>query len=155
MPHWATGVQSLVNGWVKVNIKHGGFPQGNGEGHHKRESDVQITVDRPRTPDGGVLNDVPKTKDRDHFSHNTTSTEPTTVDPETLAIRKFHSKHTRRRLQKSISHSDLLREMAEDAKTSPDSGRSRSRDSVNLTSPRRETKTITPTTSSYYRKVSQ
>lgn len=131
MPHWATGMQSLVNGWVKVNIRHGGFPQGNGEGHHKRESDVQVVIDSTRAPDGDVLrNDVPKTKDRDVVSHNTTSTEPTTVDPETLAIRKFHSKHGRRRLHRTISHSDLLREMAEDAKKLSDSGRSRLRDSI-------------------------
>jgi hypothetical protein len=133
MPHWATGVQSLVNGWVKVNIKHGGLPQGHGEGHPtRREADGQISVDRTPTPPCSVQNEnVLKPKDiRDHAPHNLTSTEPTSLDQETLAIRKYNSKHGRRRLQKTISHSDLLREMAGDVKKSSDSGTNRERETT-------------------------
>lgn len=108
MPNWVNG---LVNGWVKVNSKHVIFPRE--DGHHRRErgdsnaSSIDDSSSR-------VL-DRSRGKGSRKHSHQTITTASTqgTLDPEAEAIKRFNSKrHNKRGLQRTVSHSDLLREMA-------------------------------------------
>ena len=92
--------QGFVNAWLKVNSKHVVFPPIN-----KPERDEQHNEKADET-----------------LSHTTKSiatatsvaTAPTSAsaDPENLAIRRFNSRKHRRRLQRTISASDLLRDKA-------------------------------------------
>jgi len=107
MPNWVNG---LVNGWVKVNSKHVIFPRE--EGHHRRErgdSNASSLDDSSSR----VLDRSRGKSSRKQSTVTTTSTTQSTVDPEADAIKKFNSKRqNKRRLQRTVSHSDLLREMA-------------------------------------------
>jgi len=100
------GVQGWVNGWVKNNKQHVIFPKEN-EG---RSDNTELTRSGHRKS---------RSNRRLDNGDNTTATAASTlksnsskVDPETKAIQRFNSRKKNRRLQRSISHSDLLREMA-------------------------------------------
>ena len=121
MPNLLNG---LVNGWVKVNSKHVIFPRDDHrgrdtEGQEGNESSSSSVLDRSRG------------KSSRKQSQPTVSTASThsTLDPEALAIKKFNSKRqNRRRLQRTISHTDLLREMANGEVKTKSSDRSSTRD---------------------------
>mmetsp|Transcript_3428 Transcript_3428/g.4960 ORF Transcript_3428/g.4960 Transcript_3428/m.4960 type:complete len:674 (+) Transcript_3428:411-2432(+) len=101
------GVQGWVNGWVRNNKQHVIFPK---ENERHRQDSTELTRSGHK-----------KSRSSRKLDHgdNTTATAASTVksnsskmDPETKAIQRFNSRKKNRRLQRSISHSDLLREMA-------------------------------------------
>jgi hypothetical protein len=88
--------QSWLNAWVKVNSKH-----------------VVLTPNQKK---------VDKEQSSGDHRDDSTATEPTTAntnthnnqDPENQAIRRFNSRKHKRRLQKTVSASDLLRDKAKE-----------------------------------------
>lgn len=111
MPNLLNG---LVNGWVKVNNKHVIFPREDAHSSSDEWSSSRV-LDRSRGKSSRKQS--PQT-----VATVSTSQSSSTVDPEADAIRKFNNKRqNKRRLQRTISHTDLLREMAENkSKSSPD-----------------------------------
>lgn len=102
----------LINSWVKVNNKHVIFPRG--EGHP--EGDQRVASGHGESPRGSPRQGkTPARKHGEHVSQKTAKTTSTTLgdDPELLAIQRLNTRRqNRRRLQRTVSHSDLLREMA-------------------------------------------
>lgn len=133
MPNLLNG---LVNGWVKVNSKHVIFPRE--DGHHHRRERRDSNASSLDDSSSRVL-DRSRGKSNRKYSHQTVTTVSTSqstanMDPEALAIKKFNSKRqNKRRLQRTISHSDLLREMANggESKTTKSSDRTSTRDASN------------------------
>jgi hypothetical protein len=111
--------QGLINGWVRVNQKHTVFPpqeepsnhEGSvngavvaGSAHGKRNKDMNLN---------GNSNVNNKSFRKEQVSHGTATTAGT-GDAETQAIKRFKNRSHNRKLKRTISHTDLLREMAKE-----------------------------------------
>ena len=122
MPNLLNG---LVNGWVKVNNKHVIFLKDDGR-RDRKDSDAGASLDESSSSKSRALDRSRGKSNRTKQSTATTvSTAQSSMDPEALAIKKFNSKRQNKRgLQRTVSHSDLLREMANER------GASKSRDTA-------------------------
>jgi hypothetical protein len=120
MPNLLNG---LVNGWVKVNNKHVIFLKDDGR-RDRKDSDAGASLDESSSSKSRAL-DRGKSNRTKQSTATTVSTAQSSMDPEALAIKKFNSKRQNKRgLQRTVSHSDLLREMANER------GASKSRDAA-------------------------
>ena len=89
-----SGFQGLVNGWIKVNSKHVASK------HETDESgDVRVQKRSSLKSDG------------DHGGHLSAASN-SSRDSESLAIKRFNKRRTTRKLERTVSLTDLLREMA-------------------------------------------
>ena len=108
------GVQGLVNSWIKVNSKHAVIPREEEQSDALELSNSQSVAsmqtlamrrnNRRNAPVGG-----------EHFSHKTVGTSDSTIttDAAARATRKQTKKKKQERtLQRTVSHTDLLREQA-------------------------------------------
>lgn len=108
------GMQGWVNGWVKVNAKHVVFPR---DGHASSEPGSVTEQQRPLSRRKSDRNDR---RGGDTATTASSSLRQPREDHELGAIRRLNSRKNRRRLQRTISHTDLLREMALSKEKRPD-----------------------------------
>ena len=131
MPNLLNG---LVNGWVKVNSKHVIFPRDDGR-RDRKDSDAGASLDESSSSRSRALDRSWGKSNRTKQSTTTTVSSQSSMDPEALAIKKFNSKRQNKRgLQRTVSHSDLLREMANErgadrSRDTPSNSRTNSHDS--------------------------
>jgi hypothetical protein len=92
--------QGWLNAWVKVNSKHVVFPPSNkGDRENHKEGSHQHNAIKSHN-----------SKSASTAFSATTATTMVSEDPETQAIKRFNNRKHKRRLQRSISASDLLRD---------------------------------------------
>jgi hypothetical protein len=90
------GFQGLVNGWIKVNSKHVVITNTTAE--------ANVDVNSHASSRRGGKSDNDSSHDKSTFARR---------DPEITAIKKYNSsKRNRRKLERTVSLTDLLREMA-------------------------------------------
>lgn len=89
-----SGFQGLVNGWIKVNSKH-----------------VASKHDTDESGDVRVQKRSSLKSEGDHTGH-VSATSNSSKDSESLAIKRFNKRRTSRKLERTVSLTDLLREMA-------------------------------------------
>jgi hypothetical protein len=97
--------QGWLNAWVKVNSKHVVFPPNdranNRDHHHHHPKLQQLQIQQQQAEDNAT-----------HQSQRTAASSVTNLneDAEDQAIKRFNSRKHKRRLQKSVSAADLLRD---------------------------------------------
>lgn len=95
--------QGWLNAWVKVNSKHVVFPP-NSKNDRESEKDDVLNKAIGKNQKGSKTNSSVTTA--------RTAATGTSEDAETQAMRRFHHRKHRRRLQRTVSASDLLRDKA-------------------------------------------
>lgn len=115
--------QGLISGWVRVNQKHVFFSSQDDQQQQQEQqqaNDSALMGNPPssrRNKDGNNTNNpngssiLLKPSKKEHFSQTTTSG---TTDAEIQAIRRFKNRIHHRKLKRTVSHTDLLREMAKE-----------------------------------------
>lgn len=107
-----SGFQGLVNGWIKVNSKHvvitnttADSNSGNNNGSNAMDGNSHASSRRGRSSGGDSDSQGQTTATSNAFSNS--------ADPEISAIKKYNkSKRNRRKLERTVSLTDLLREVA-------------------------------------------
>lgn len=97
--------QGWLNAWVKVNSKHVVFPGNNRGDKEDKDAALNASTSKRHTAKG-------KISSSDTVTANTVISE----DTETQAIRRFNTRKHKRRLQRTKSASDLLRDKAKEDK---------------------------------------
>jgi hypothetical protein len=92
--------QGWLNAWVKVNSKHVVFPANN-KGDRDNQDPNQNLASKSQNAKGSGAN-----------SSVVTATTTVTGDAETQAIKRFNNRKHKRRLHRTISASDLIRDKA-------------------------------------------
>ena len=121
-------LQGMVNGWLRLNQKHVVFPpqedteqQQQQHQQHDNSSTIPTNSLHSLSHTQTQTHSLIKTLKREQVSQGTatttttiTTTTATTADTETQAIRRFKTRLHSRKLQRTVSHTDLLREMAKE-----------------------------------------
>ena len=121
--------QGWLNAWVKVNSKHVVLTPAAKKEKAERELNQSQSSSKGGTRLGGATASVPSeihtttlaaTKSHGAATVATEPTTDTTQDPEKQAIRRFNTRKLKRRIQRTVSASDLLREKAKGTTSTPE-----------------------------------